>query len=259
MEKMLTHLEAAKTKYSVVRPAQDYSMFNSQASTVFEDSQDLNRPAPLTRFNLRRNQSSQLMPPPPAPILIPRSSPPPSAPPSEPIKNTLEYRMLCVGVNLAWKKLDEYYTKTDQSPVYVAAVVLHPRLKWKWLKKAWKHRQGWLNRARTSVRNLWLEYANIEVTDEDLKSTRVEDNARWMDEDLLSDFSDLEDDKSNDEYSRWCDEGRQPNEFRPLEFWSSKRQKQCYPRLARMARDLFTIPAMSDEPERVFSSAGLMP
>jgi hypothetical protein len=32
--------------------------------------------------------------------------------------------MLCIGINLGWKKLDEYYQKTDQSPVYVAAVVL---------------------------------------------------------------------------------------------------------------------------------------
>lgn len=39
MEKLLTHLEAAKTEYSVVRPSQDYSMFSSQASTVYEDSQ----------------------------------------------------------------------------------------------------------------------------------------------------------------------------------------------------------------------------
>jgi hypothetical protein len=43
--------------------------------------------------------------------------------------------MLCVGVNLGWKKLHGYYEETNQSPVYVAAVVLHPGLKWKWLEK----------------------------------------------------------------------------------------------------------------------------
>jgi hypothetical protein len=48
--------------------------------------------------------------------------------------------MLCVGINLAWQKLDEYYSKTDQSPIYVAAVVLHPGLEWKWLEKAWRGR-----------------------------------------------------------------------------------------------------------------------
>jgi hypothetical protein len=70
------------------------------------------------------------MPPPPLPSPLP----------DDPFKNTLKYRMLCVGINLTWQKLDEYYLKTDLSPVYVAAVMLHPGLKWKWLKKAWRDR-----------------------------------------------------------------------------------------------------------------------
>jgi hypothetical protein len=136
--------------------------------------------------------------------------------------------------------------------------VLHPGLKWKWLKKAWRGRPGCLSRARVEVKKLWLEYANITVTAEDTESLRIEDNARWMDDDLWSDFSDVENDASTNEYQKWCEKGRQPNVYRPLEFWLTQRQKQAYPRLSRMARDLFTIPAMSDELERIFSSAGLM-
>lgn len=30
------------------------------------------------------------------------------------------------NINLAWAKLNEYYTHTDDSPVYLAATVLHP-------------------------------------------------------------------------------------------------------------------------------------
>ncbi|CAC9885918.1 unnamed protein product [Aureobasidium pullulans] len=254
--------QAAKTEYSVVRPSQDYSMFSSQASTVYEDSQpsqgalqDLDKPAPLTRFNLRRNQASQPMQPPPLPPKPSSPRPPPA--PAEPLKNSLEYRMLCVGVNLAWKKLDEYYQKTDQSPVYVAAVVLHPGLKWKYIEKVWRDRPAWIVQARRNVEDLWQEYASLPITEEDKQSAMVEDNARWMDDDMLSEFSDVGE-ETNDEYIRWNEEGRLPKEFRPLEFWSTKRQRETYPRLSKMARDLFTIPAMSDEPERVFSSAGLM-
>ena len=29
-------------------------------------------------------------------------------------------------VNLAWSKLDKYYTKTNDSPIYIAALVLNP-------------------------------------------------------------------------------------------------------------------------------------
>jgi hypothetical protein len=46
-----------------------------------------------------------------------------------------------------------------------------------------------------------------------------------MDDDLLSDFSDVGNDASTDEYQKWCEEGRQPNVYRPLEFWSTQRQK----------------------------------
>jgi hypothetical protein len=45
---------------------------------------------------------------------------------------------------------------------------------------------------------LWLEYLEIVVTTEDTTSLMVND-ARWMDDDLLSDFSDLEGDYT-DEY-----------------------------------------------------------
>jgi hypothetical protein len=33
---------------------------------------------------------------------------------------------------------------------------------------------------------------------------------------------------------------------------------RAFPRLSQMALDIFTIPAMSDEPERSFSSSGIM-
>jgi hypothetical protein len=163
--------------------------------------------------------------------------------------------MLATGINLAWKKLDEYYQMTDQSPVYVAAVVLHPAYTWKWLRSKWKNRQDWITVSEEAVRNFWLSrYATIEV---DVPST-VEATA-WMDAALTSD----EEDggiraPETDEYSRWCVEGRVPDVYHPLEFWSKARIKHSYPRLSRMARDLFTIPAMSDEPERVFSSCGNM-
>jgi hypothetical protein len=33
---------------------------------------------------------------------------------------------LRIGCNLGWMKLDKYYTLTDDSPVYLASLVLHP-------------------------------------------------------------------------------------------------------------------------------------
>ena len=36
-----------------------------------------------------------------------------------------------INIKLAWQKLDNYYTRLDNTPVYIAAVVLHPRMRWK--------------------------------------------------------------------------------------------------------------------------------
>jgi hypothetical protein len=38
------------------------------------------------------------------------------------------------NINLGWQKLNEYYFRSDNTPIYRAAVVLHPSMKMKWLK-----------------------------------------------------------------------------------------------------------------------------
>jgi len=38
------------------------------------------------------------------------------------------------SITLAWNKTSEYYLKTDVSIAWMAAVVLHPRIKWKYFE-----------------------------------------------------------------------------------------------------------------------------
>jgi hypothetical protein len=40
-----------------------------------------------------------------------------------------------------------------------------------------------------------------------------------------------------------------------LQWWSQDPQRKRWPKLSQMALDILSIPAMSDEPERVFSGA----
>lgn len=42
------------------------------------------------------------------------------------------------NINLGWQKLNVYYALLDDSSVYVAAVVMHPRTKWRYSDKARK-------------------------------------------------------------------------------------------------------------------------
>ncbi len=43
-------------------------------------------------------------------------------------------------VDLGWAKLKKYYILTDVSPIYRAAILLHPAHKWEYFEKKWaKH------------------------------------------------------------------------------------------------------------------------
>jgi hypothetical protein len=280
MERLLGHFERLKKQYIIVEPIQDYSVVPltgsqipaSQSAMVSQLLSQASQPPSLTPTNndhtppsrpsrankrAKKNKTTPMAPPPPR---SPSPSPPPPTytPSGEPIEQTMEYRMLATGVNLAWKKLEQYYQITDQSPVYVAAVVLHPAYTWRWIRAKWKGRQDWITFSQQAVRQFWLDnYAQIAVDipggDESTYATS------WMDADITSEEEEANiESPETDEYAKWCIEGRVPDVYHPLEFWSKPRIKHNYPRLSRMARDLFTIPAMSDEPERVFSSCGNM-
>ena len=43
--------------------------------------------------------------------------------------------MLSLMYNSGWAKLDKYYRLTDESPAYVAAIVLHPSRKWHYIQE----------------------------------------------------------------------------------------------------------------------------
>ena len=62
---------------------------------------------------------------------------------------------------------------------------------------------------------------------------------------------------SQDEYEDYnmCEQPYDPRDKGALAWWLQDTQRQRWPRLALLAIDVLSIPAMSDEPERVFSSA----
>nr|CEG03782.1 unnamed protein product [Fusarium acuminatum CS5907] len=45
-----------------------------------------------------------------------------------------------IGINLAWDKLDEYYQRLDETPIYYTAMALHPAFHWDWFDKTWAHK-----------------------------------------------------------------------------------------------------------------------
>lgn len=156
------------------------------------------------------------------------------------------------NINLGWQKLDSYYKKTDDNPIFRAAVVLHPRLKWRWFERYWDGKQDWLRDAKAAIEALWSEYKDTTVAD---RHTAMP--ATPIDHGVTDEWSTADDDlRSVDQLQAYLSEpfAQVHAAQSPIPYWISKRS--IWPQLAQMALDVYSTPAMSDEPERIFSQGG---
>jgi len=184
---------------------------------------------------------------------------------------------LSANINGGWQKLNKYYELLNNLPIYVAAVVLHPRMKWRYLEGQWSHqtnskgRNPWLKKAKTAFHELSLQYHDKEVdymdnnrpvlTSSPLKRRHM-DWDDWL-EDTLSD--DEEGGAVNGSISKSMEQqiteyNAEPRhktlliKVSPIDWWLGQRER--WPQLSAMALDIYSTPAMSDEPERIFSATG---
>ncbi|KAG6989601.1 hypothetical protein FocnCong_v021165 [Fusarium oxysporum f. sp. conglutinans] len=171
-----------------------------------------------------------------------------------------------IGINLAWDKLDEYYRRLDETPIYYTAMALHPAYRWDWFDETWAHKPSWVEKAKEMVADVWLsDYAHLEVR---TSSSRGDDEPPAKRPRFFNPFeknSRLPSSKPAyaaaivvDEYQAWQTdrEASDGNVRDPIGYWITKQGR--YPRLSRMALDFLTIQPMSAECERLFSAAGKM-
>jgi hypothetical protein len=84
-------------------------------------------------------------------------------------------------VNSGWQKMDKYYSKTDESPAYPAAIILNPVRKEKYMDKYWK--SSWAESAKDAVRKLWQdEYMpkNTQNTPQSTSQTTTNEFELWL-------------------------------------------------------------------------------
>jgi hypothetical protein len=58
----------------------------------------------------------------------------------------------------SWYKFDKYYKLTDDTPIYAAAILLHPALRRGYLDRQWAKQVSYIEPAIDSVRNVWKEF-----------------------------------------------------------------------------------------------------
>lgn len=164
-------------------------------------------------------------------------------------KNEDRLPEICRGAKAAQEKLKKYYSATDKSPIYSVVTALHPAMRYHyWSNQEWGSELE--DAAKDAVRSVWNRDYSMETEDHDddhedltLPLLDPDDNSELA----LLGFTGRR--KEGDELEGFA--ASPTVKELPLSFW--KRSCDSYPRLARMARDYFAIPATSAPSERSFS------
>jgi hypothetical protein len=169
-------------------------------------------------------------------------------------------------ITKAWEKFDEYYARTAESPLYAAALILHPQYRTAYIKQFW--RKDWQKPALRSVQELWKRFLECleqpatpsSVAGAQRMQTRLHETSQETEE--IDEFDKIMNrieglligPKTKEEYEDYCSEPPIRPGCSALQWWLQEAQRNRFPKLSIFAIDILTIPAMSDEPERVFSS-----
>ncbi|KAF9771870.1 hypothetical protein IL306_010465, partial [Fusarium sp. DS 682] len=147
---------------------------------------------------------------------------------------------------------------SDETPVYVAALLLDPCCRKAYLDKNWK--SAWINPAIVGARQIWEEKYNInidgdiETTPEDIPAVLGKPPSQLQ---LLLQEMEVETALSTDgdNLGAFINSPTIKIDCKPLEWWCCIEQRRQFPRLSRMAIDILSISPQSAEPERAFSGA----
>jgi hypothetical protein len=157
-------------------------------------------------------------------------------------------------IKKGWEVFDKYYSKTDNSPLYAAALILHPNRRTKYIEANWKPK--WVKPILKKVRELWEAYrekapAPLISPSYDLA---IEEEEIDVFDQIAQNLGSYARPASQDEFQDYCSgEPYDIGKMLALTWWCQDIQRKRWPRLSYMAIDILSIPAMSDEPERVFS------
>ena len=174
-----------------------------------------------------------------------------------------------INIKLAWQKINDYYSKLDNTPIYIAAVVLHPRMRWKWFEEQWHERQDWIRQAKSAFNDLIIEYEHQPLQAQDHKAPKPSTTPplKRQRRQYCDDSSDSDSDSDVSAEDAPLSIQQQLTAYlvdkapkglsrkdSPLPYWLSKREQ--WPHLTALALNVYSVAVMSDEPERVFSITG---
>jgi hypothetical protein len=162
----------------------------------------------------------------------------------------------------SWNKIEKYYKLVDRTPVYYAAILLDPTLKLQKLREMWHtdETRPWIEPVVELVRQMWL--TDYKPRYKHLQSYPKEQTVYDDEDSAFSLFSNAKrlclsvQNEPVDPFEAYLAVAPSPSipgqQFDVIGWWQLN--KHAFPGLAFMAYDVFSIPLMSDENERCFST-----
>lgn len=174
-----------------------------------------------------------------------------------------------------WTKLDSYFAKANETPALYAAIVTQPSSKWVYFEHTWKNvatwrdarsPQTWLPNSRKALQKLWdEEYKPLLLGEADniseIRCKRPRENTPDEFDRALNMVALYgEEAQYDDDLEAWLAArvfALSRQETLP-QYWLRQLGNRKTYRLAMLALDMASIPAMSSDCERVFSQAKLL-
>lgn len=182
---------------------------------------------------------------------------------------TLEYKWLAGAAEVSWAKCNKYYNLADQTAAYYTAIIMNPTLKTAWFKEHWGDhpiRSTWLkDNVLLALKEVWLEEYKGKSSGSPISTTRQRSRSpkRYT---SCREHKRLKLNPNPDPVASGPDELDEylatniyitdSEYFDPVQYWNDRYYSQ--PDLAQFALDVLAVPPMSDECERLFSSAKLL-
>lgn len=184
-----------------------------------------------------------------------------------------EWHYYSTKIDAGYLKLKHYYQEFDNSYIYRLAIFLHPCYRLDYFEEQWTGHTRWINAAKDVIRAAYERYEHDYFTHRDgndAQGNGYNDTAlSGQDNDVWADFESFGRPTNSSRRARkrrriettqldaYINQGASEYVVKsPLEWWQGEGSQ--WPVLQRMAFDIFSIPAMSAEPERIFSMAKLV-
>ena len=150
-----------------------------------------------------------------------------------------------------WAKLDKYYSLTERSPAYIAALVLSPQWKCDYIDNNWP--EDWRAACRKQNLDFWTKgYKSTAIIfpSQTSESANEVKNSfhKWTQQKKGTSID-------QDEYKKYLLAPIVPEVTDPRSWWLEPTQKKSYLDLSIMALDILSILGMPEKPERLFSGA----